>query len=119
MATGITKGIGTLKHHYQTSLLLRSAWLGKVYYGGSTTRELFEQVVNNLGISEKVVDQRCDLAQGFGCYDCARGFHSSHYNSTLLPTLQTFFLPDVHDVCSYELVRRVDARQFLTQMLTC
>jgi len=92
---------------------------GVLFFGGSTTRELFEQVVNNLGISEKVVDQRCDLAQGFGCYDCARGCHSSHYNSTLLPTLQTFFLPDVHDVCSYELVRRVDSRQFLTQMLTC
>lgn len=66
---------------------------GVLFFGGSTTRELFEQVVSNLGLSEQVVEQRCDLAQGFGCYDCARGCHSSYYNSTLLPSLQTLVLP--------------------------
>ena len=72
---------------------------GVLFFGGSTTRELFEQMVSNLDLSENVVGQRCDLAQGFGCYDCVRGCHSAYYNSTLLPSLRTLFLPVVHDVC--------------------
>ena len=52
-----------------------------LFVGGSTTRELFDQTVLNLGLSEQQVERHyCDMAEAYGCFDCVRGCHNSFYH---------------------------------------
>lgn len=69
-----------------------------LFVGGSTTRELFDQAVLNMGLVEDDVQrQYCDLKQGFGCYDCVRGCHSSFYHGKSTGLL--FERIDIDDPC--------------------